>query len=83
MMTMKQACEYVKNSRIEKAKKHRAMYSDGRYCSGLTDKEYKLVHVRGKGAGSKGRAYSHTKLWSDSKHSNGIRTLYYDGSLTV
>jgi hypothetical protein len=78
MMTMKEACEYVKNSRIEKAKKHRLEVTKGNYCSGLTDKEYNQMSVKGKGAGSKGRTYSHTKLWEAQKRSERIHTLYYD-----
>ena len=77
MMTMKEACEYVKNSRIAKAKKHRVEVTQGDLCSGLTDKEYRILKVKGKGAGSRGRKYSHTKLWSDQNLSNRIHTFYY------
>jgi len=82
MMTMKEACEYVKNSRIEKAKKHRLEVTKGDYCSGLTDKEYKRVQIRAKGAGSKGRTHSHTKLWVAQGVSNRIHTMYHDGTFT-
>jgi len=77
MMTMKEACEYVKTSRIAKAKKHRVEVTQGDLCSGLTDKEYGRLKVKGKGAGSRGRKYSHTKLWSDQNLSNRIHTFYY------
>lgn len=77
MMTMKEACEYVKTSRIAKAKKHRIEITQGDLCSGLTDKEYKRLKVKGKGAGSRGRKYSHTKLWSDQNRSNYIHTFYH------
>ena len=43
MMTMKEACEYVKTSRIEKAKKHRLEVTRGDLCSGLTNKEYNRI----------------------------------------
>ena len=82
MMTMKEACEYVKNSRLAKNRKHRLEVTQGDYCSGLTDKEYKRVQVRAKGAGSKGRTYSHTKLWVAQGVSNRIHTMYYDGTFT-
>lgn len=82
MMTMKEACEYVKNSRLAKNRKHRIEVTQGDYCSGLTDKEYKRVQVRAKGAGSKGRTYSHTKLWVAQGVSNRIHTMYHDGSFT-
>lgn len=77
---MKEMCEYVKNSRIEKAKKHRAIHAVDGLCRGLTQKEYDRMYIKGKGAGSKGRTYSHTKLWSDIRHSNRIHTLYHDGT---
>ena len=80
MMTMKEACEYVKNSRLAKNRKHRIEVTQGDYCSGLTDKEYKRLHVKGKGAGNKGRTHSHTKLWNQYNHSNNIHTMYYDGT---
>jgi len=82
MMTMKEACEYVKNSRLERNRKHRLEVTKGDYCSGLTDKEYKRMQVRVKGPGSKGRTYSHTKLWVAQGVSNRIHTMYHDGSFT-
>ena len=79
---MKEACEYVKNSRLERNRKHRLEVTQGDYCSGLTDKEYNRWHVRGKGAGSKGRSYSHNKIWVAQGVSNRIHTMYHDGSFT-
>lgn len=80
MLTMKEACEYVKNSRLERNRKHRLEVTKGDYCSGLSDKEYKKYKVRMKGAGSKGRSFSHTKLWQSHNYSNGIHTMYYDNT---
>ena len=82
MMTMKEACEYVKNSRLEKNRKHRLEVTKGDYCSGLTTKEYNRLHVRGKGAGSKGRSFSHNKLWELQGYSSNVHTMYYDGTFT-
>ena len=82
MMTMKEACEYVKNSRLERNRKHRLEVTKGDYCSGLTTKEYNRWQVRGKGAGSKGRSFSHNKLWESQKYSNSIHTMYHDGTFT-
>jgi len=82
MMTMKEACEYVKNSRLAKNRKHRIEVTKGDYCSGLTDREYKRVQVRAKGAGNKGRTHSHTKLWETQRFSNNIHTMYHDGTFT-
>jgi hypothetical protein len=64
MMTMKEVCEYVKTTRIAEAKKHRKEITQGDLCSGLTDREYNKVRTKVKGAGSRGRKHSHTKLWS-------------------
>ena len=80
MLTMKEACEYVKNSRLERNRKHRLEVTKGDYCSGLSDKEYKKYKVRMKGAGSKGRSFSHTKLWQSQNYSNGIHTMYHDNT---
>ena len=82
MMTMKEACEYLTNSRKERNRKHRLEITKGDYCSGLTDREYNRMQVRVKGAGSKGRTYSHTKLWVAQGVSNRIHTMYHDGSFT-
>jgi len=82
MMTMKEACEYVKNSRLERNRKHRLEVTKGDYCSGLTDREYNKLRVSMKGAGSKGRSFSHTKLWESHKYSNNIHTMYHDGTFT-
>jgi len=82
MMTMKEACEYVKNSRLERNRKHRIEVTKGDYCNGLTTKEYNRWHVKGKGAGNKGRTHSHTKLWTQYTHSNKIHTMYHDGTFT-
>jgi len=81
-MTMKEACEYVKNSRLERNRKHRLEVTQGDYCSGLTDKEYTRMYIKGKGAGSKGRSYSHNKIWESQKYSNNIHTMYHDGTFT-
>jgi hypothetical protein len=80
MMTMKEACEYVKNSRLERNRKHRLEVTKGDYCAGLTTKEYNRWRVRGKGAGNKGRTHSHNKLWNQYTHSNKIHTMYHDGT---
>ena len=82
MMTMKEVCEYTKQKRIADAIHHRATVTQGDYCSGLTAKEYKKYKVKGKGAGSRGRSYSHTKLWVAQNRSERIHTMYYDKTFT-
>lgn len=78
MMTMKEACEYLTNSRKERNRSHQIEVTKGDYCSGLTNKEYNKLKTPMKGASSKGRTYSHTKLWESQKYSNNIHTMYYD-----
>ena len=80
MLTMKEACEYVKNSRIAKAKKHQSEVTQGDYCSGFTNKEYNKVKTPMKKASSKGRTFSHTKLWQSQNYSNNIHTMYNDNT---
>jgi len=80
MLTMKEACEYVKNSRIAKAKKHRSEVTQGNYCSSFSNKEYNKVRTPMKKASSKGRTFSHTKLWQSHNYSNNIHTMYYDNT---
>jgi hypothetical protein len=70
MMTMKEACELVKNKRIAEAKKHREEVTKGNLCSGLTDKEWNNMNVKVKGAGSRGRKHAHTALWN--YHNSGV-----------
>lgn len=77
MMTMKEACEYVKNSRLARAKEHRNKFKSDGLCSGLTDKEYNRMYIKGKGAGSKGRSYSHNKIWVAQGKSERIHTFYH------
>ena len=78
MMTMKEACAYVTQQRKADAIQHRKTVTQGEYCSGLTAKEYRKVKTKGKGSGSKGRSYSHTKLWESQNRSERIHTMYYD-----
>ncbi len=78
MMTMKEACAYVAQKRKADAIQHRKTVTQGEYCSGLTAKEYRKVKTKGKGSGSKGRSYSHTKLWESQNRSERIHTMYYD-----
>mgnify|MGYP001580304779 FL=1 len=78
MMTMKEVCAYVAQKRKADAIHHRKTVTQGEYCSGLTAKEYRKVKTKGKGSGSKGRSYSHTKLWESQNRSERIHTMYYD-----
>jgi len=64
VMTMKEACVYVVQKRKADAVQHRKTVTQGEYCSGLTAKEYRKVRTKSKGAGSKGRSFSHTRLWN-------------------
>ena len=80
MLTMKQACEYFTNSKKQRNRKHLAEVTQGDYCSGFSDKEYRKVKSVMKKASSKGRTFSHTKLWQSQNYSNKIHTMYYDNT---
>ena len=73
MMTMKEMCEYSKNSRIERARKHRLEVTRGDLCSGLTNKEYNRIAMPMKKPSRKGKTHSHTKIWN--YNSSGIHIL--------
>ena len=79
---MKEVCAYVAQKRKADAIHHRETVTQGEYCSGLTAKEYRKVKTKGKGSGSKGRSYSHTKLWESQNRSERIHTMYYDKKYT-
>ena len=64
MMTMKEACEYVKNQRKENVIHRNNVVAINGSCNGVTEKQYKSIKTKSKGAGSKGRKHSHNKLWS-------------------
>ena len=64
MMTMKEACEYVANQKKANAIHRNNAVAQSGSCSGITDKQYKSIKVKAKGAGSKGRNHSHTNLWN-------------------
>ena len=63
MMTMKEACEYVKNQKKANAIHRNNVVAINGSCSGVTEKQYKSIKVKVKGAGSRGRKHAHTDLW--------------------
>ena len=64
MMTMKEVCEYVTTQRKANAIRRNNVVAINGSCSGVTEKQYKSIKTKAKGAGSKGRKHSHNKLWS-------------------
>ena len=64
MMTMKEVCEYVTNQRKVNAIHRNNVVAINGSCSGVTEKQYKSIKTKVKGAGSRGRKHSHTKLWN-------------------
>ena len=64
MMTMKEVCEYITTQRKANAiRRNNVVAIDGN-CSGVTEKQYKSIKTKAKGAGSRGRKHSHTALWN-------------------
>ena len=64
MMTMKEACEYVANQKVANAIHRNNVVAIDGSCSGVTEKQYKSIKTKVKGAGSRGRKHSHTRLWN-------------------
>ena len=62
MMTMKEACHYVKQTQINNGREHRRAHSHEK-CSGLTDKEYNAVITSQKSTFAKGKSYAYTARW--------------------
>ena len=67
MMTMKEACAYkVQNRKARAAAHQRKVLKEigpDAIIEGFTDKEYRRISIRGKGAGSKGRKASYSSIW--------------------
>ena len=61
-MTMKEACNYVKQEQQKRGREHRRAHSHEK-CSGLTDKEYNAVITSQKSTFAKGKSYAYTTRW--------------------
>lgn len=81
-MTMKEACDYAIRTRRERNNKHRIEVTRGNYLGPFTDKEWRKVKTGQKSTYSKGKSYSHTKLWSAQNLSERIHTMYHDNTFT-
>ena len=77
MMTMKEVIAHVEAKNKQRAKEHRENVTQGDYCSGLSDKEYRKMKFTMKGAGSKSRSFAHTKLWRDHVYKKTTPETYY------
>lgn len=61
-MTMKEACNYVRQEQQKRGREHRRAHSHEK-CSGLTDKEYNAVITSQKSTFAKGKSYAYTARW--------------------
>jgi uncharacterized heparinase superfamily protein len=71
MMTMKEACEYVKNKRSANLAIHASKVAIDGYCKPFNMKEAKQVKVSQKSTYMKGKNHSHRALWN---HKNLSKT---------
>ena len=64
MMTAKIVLEYLEDKKKANAIHRNNVVAINGSCSGVTEKQYKSIKTKTKGAGSKGRKHSHTALWN-------------------
>jgi hypothetical protein len=77
MMTMKEACEYVKNKRSANLAIHASRVAIDGYCKSFSEREAKQVKVKQKRAYTKGKNHSHKALWNHNNLSKKqLLTLY-------
>lgn len=67
MMTSKEACNYIVESRRAKAREHRAkmvaIHGEATFCKPFTEREKRLVKVTGKSTFNKGKKAAYNKIW--------------------
>ena len=63
-MTMKEACDYLENSRKSQSLEHRRKHSH-EVCGGLTDQEWSSIVTRQKRTFAKSKTFAHTARWID------------------
>ena len=73
--TMAELCEYVKQTRKQRAAEHRREFAHEGRCSGLTDKEYMRYEVSGKKTYSKSRKFTHNRMWKETSKQYTVNQL--------
>ena len=64
--TMAELCEYVKQTRKQRAAEHRREFAHEGRCSGLTDKEYMNLTHKQKSSFPKARKFTHHAMWKET-----------------
>jgi len=73
--TMTELCEYVKQTKRQRAAEHRRKFAHAGRCSGLTDKEYKSVIHSQKSSFAKARKFTHHAMWRESHQKFDVEQL--------
>ena len=72
---MAELCEYVKQTKKQRAADHRRRYAHEGRCSGLTDKEYtRIVHSQ-KSSYPKARKFTHLRMWHETSKQYSVKQL--------
>ena len=81
--TMTELCEYVKQTRKQRAAEHRRRFAHAGRCSGLTDKEYnKVVHSQ-KSSFPKARKFTHHAMWRETSKEYTVEQLKHIKKCTI
>jgi len=73
--TMTELCEYVKQTRKQRAAEHRREFAHEGRCSGLTDKEYLSLKHSQKSSYPKVRKFTHHAMWRETSKQYSVEQL--------
>ena len=73
--TMSELCEYVKQKRLDDARRHRRAHQNDGLCSGLTDAEYNRVRYPQKKTFSQVRKFTHHRMWKTHSEKYDLKTI--------
>ena len=73
--TMTELCEYVTQTRKQRAAEHRREFAHTGRCSGLTDKEYFSLKHSQKSSYPKVRKFTHHAMWRETSKQYSIEQL--------
>jgi len=73
--TMAELCEYVKQTRKQRAAEHRRKFAHEGRCSGLTDKEYFSLKHRQKSSFPQVRKFTHHAMWRETGKEYSVEQL--------
>ena len=71
-MTKQDALDGIQKAKDERVLRNKEILKTYGHSKGFTQKQWNMVEIKVKGAGSKGKNHSHTKLWN--YNSSGVKT---------